>query len=260
MNMRWLVPVGAAAAVAGGVVLVDRSDGRTEAPDAFVSLPAPPESALDIPEPRRLADPPGLARWAPVEHTTVARARPAVDAAAVTTLTTSTPEGTANLVLVLGRAVERDGRLWLRARLPVLPNNTTGWIDRAALGAYQLVRTHLVVDIDALRATLYANGRVAFQADVGVGTPDAPTPRGRFYVRSRLRGFGNEFYGPVAFGTSARSEVLTDWPAGGYIGIHGTNEPSLLPGRVSHGCIRMRNEDIVKLGGLMPVGTPLLVR
>jgi hypothetical protein len=31
-------------------------------------------------------------------------------------------------------------------------------------------------------------------------------------------------------GTSARSRVLTDWPAGGFIGIHGTDEPALIPG------------------------------
>ena len=50
---------------------------------------------------------------------------------------------------------------------------------------------------------------------------------------------------------------LTDWPDGGFIGIHGTDEPQLIPGRVSHGCIRMRNADIVALGRLMPIGTPL---
>jgi lipoprotein-anchoring transpeptidase ErfK/SrfK len=53
---------------------------------------------------------------------------------------------------------------------------------------------------------------------------------------------------------SARSAVLTDWPDGGFVGIHGTNQPELLPGRVSHGCIRMRNEDIVELGRSMPIG------
>jgi lipoprotein-anchoring transpeptidase ErfK/SrfK len=78
-------------------------------------------------------------------------------------------------------------------------------------------------------------------------------------VRLKLAGFDDPFYGPVAFGTSARSAVLTDWPGGGYIGIHGTNAPELLPGRVSHGCVRMRNEDIVELGRLMPVGTPLTI-
>ncbi len=54
-----------------------------------------------------------------------------------------------------------------------------------------------------------------------------------------LYGFDAPVYGPLAFGTSARSAVLTDWPGGGFIGIHGTNEPELLPGRVSHGCVRL---------------------
>ena len=34
----------------------------------------------------------------------------------------------------------------------------------------------------------------------------------------------------------------------------------LLPGRVSHGCIRMRNADVLRLARLMPVGTPLRIR
>jgi lipoprotein-anchoring transpeptidase ErfK/SrfK len=33
-----------------------------------------------------------------------------------------------------------------------------------------------------------------------------------------------------------------------------------LPGRVSHGCIRLRNEDIEELGRLMPLGTPVTIR
>jgi lipoprotein-anchoring transpeptidase ErfK/SrfK len=68
------------------------------------------------------------------------------------------------------------------------------------------------------------------------------------------------FYGPVAFGTSARSAVLTDWPDGGYIGIHGTNHPELIPGRISHGCIRLRNRDIIRLARRMPIGTPITIR
>jgi lipoprotein-anchoring transpeptidase ErfK/SrfK len=75
-----------------------------------------------------------------------------------------------------------------------------------------------------------------------------------------LTGFSDPIYGPLAFGTSARSAVLTDWPAGGFIGIHGTNQPAILPGRVSHGCIRMRNRDILRLSRRMPVGTPLTIR
>jgi len=41
------------------------------------------------------------------------------------------------------------------------------------------------------------------------------------------------------------------------IGIHGTDEPQLIPGRPSHGCVRMRNRDITRLWQLIQVGTPV---
>jgi hypothetical protein len=179
--------------------------------------------------------------------------------APLTTLSTLTPEGTTNLVLVLGETAQ-GGVEWVHIRLPILPNNMTGWVPRSALGGYQFVTTHLVIDLRRLRATLSRDGRPVFSAPVGVGRPQWPTPRGEFYVRDKLTDYASPFYGPVAFGTSARSAVLTDWPDGGFVGIHGTNAPGLIPGRVSHGCIRMRNRDILHLAQLMPVGTPLTIK
>ena len=99
-----------------------------------------------------------------------------------------------------------------------------------------------------------------FRAAVGIGTARYPTPAGTFTVRERLSGFDDPFYGPIAFGTTARSPVLTDWPGGGFVGIHGTDRPDLIPGRVSHGCVRLRNADIRRLAALMPVGTPVTIR
>jgi lipoprotein-anchoring transpeptidase ErfK/SrfK len=163
-------------------------------------------------------------------------------------------------VLVLARRVDRQGQVWVRVRLPVLPNNTTGWVPRDALGGYGVVRTHLVVELGRESATLLRDGVSIFRAPVGVGTARWPTPTGEFYIRNRLTSLDQATYGPLAFGTSARSSLLTDWPAGGFVGIHGTSRPDLLPGRVSHGCIRLRNEDILRLGRLMPVGTPLTIR
>ena len=43
------------------------------------------------------------------------------------------------------------------------------------------------------------------------------------------------------------------------MGLHGTNQPGLIPGRPSHGCIRIKNENIARLFRLIPVGTPLLI-
>jgi lipoprotein-anchoring transpeptidase ErfK/SrfK len=65
-------------------------------------------------------------------------------------------------------------------------------------------------------------------------------------------------YGPIAFGTSAYSR-LSDWPGGGVIGIHGTDQPGLIPGRVSHGCVRVPNRAIRRLARLVGVGTPVLI-
>jgi lipoprotein-anchoring transpeptidase ErfK/SrfK len=154
---------------------------------------------------------------------------------------------------------DRGGRGWIKVRLPILPNNTVGWVPRSSLGGYQSVSTHLLVDRARLRATLVRNGRTVFAAPVAVGARQWPTPAGRFYVRNKLTGYSSPFYGPLAFGTSAHSDELTDWPAGGIVGIHGTSLPQLIPGRISHGCVRLRNPDILRLDRLMPVGTPVTI-
>ena len=223
----------------------------------LAALAAPGETGAQ--EPFQLSGPGGVSRWAYVERRVVARRLPATTAPRVATLATRTPERTANLVIVQER-VELSGRLWVRVPLPVLPNGTTGWIPRSALSEYTTVRTRLVVDTRRLTARLTRGGRTVFQTRVGVGRDRWPTPRGEFFVRNRLTGFRDPFYGPLAFGTSARSAVLTDWPSGGFMGIHGTSAPQLLPGRVSHGCIRMRNRDVLRLGRIMPIGTPVTVR
>jgi L,D-transpeptidase catalytic domain len=201
-----------------------------------------------------------VTRWAYVVRPTVARAGPSANTPMVSTVRTMTPEGGPNLVLALASRRDVYGRAWVRVRLAILPNNSTGWILRDALGELHLVRTRLVVERAQLRIVLWRNGRVLFRARAGVGQVRWPTPRGEFYVREKLAGFNDPFYGPIAFGTSARSAVLTDWPGGGYVGIHGTNQPGLLPGRVSHGCIRLRNLDIRRLAQLLPLGTPVSVR
>ena len=222
-------------------------------------LPRPERPAFVVGKPRLLRKGQTPARFASVQQEAVARDRPTPTAGTVAVLALKTPEGTSNIALVLGEVTRPDGQ-WVHIRLPVLPNDRTGWVPRRVLGGYHFVHTRLVVDRKRFSATLFRDGRAIFHAAVGVGRPESPTPRGRFYIRDRLSGFGNPFYGPIAFGTSARSSVLTDWPGGGFVGIHGTNEPDLIPGRISHGCIRLRNADILRLSRLMPVGTPITIR
>jgi len=222
-------------------------------------LPAPASLGLHVGRPRPLPNLATPSRWSNVLRQVTARRAPGRREPVIAVVGTRTPEGTANILLVQGSRTVA-GSLWLRVRLPILPNNATGWVPRSALGAYHVVETHLVVDRERLSATLYDSGRPVFRAPIGVGQARWPTPTGSFYVRDRVTGYRSPFYGPIAFGTSARSTVLTDWPGGGFIGIHGTDQAGLLPGRVSHGCIRMRNADIRRLAALMPVGTPLTIQ
>lgn len=220
---------------------------------------APPARGFTIPPPRLLAASRDVTRWAPVIEGTLAHRRPDARSPVVARVGTSTPEGTANLVDA-DEEVERDGVAWVRARLSALPDGTVGWLPRRALGGWSFVDTRVIIDRMALTLTLYRGSRRVFRAPVGIGAPGTPTPTGRFYVRDRLTRYASPEYGPVAFGTSARSATETDWPAGGFIGIHGTDQPALIPGRISHGCIRLKNAAILALARVMPVGTPVTIR
>lgn len=249
----------AAATIAIDIAWFDRRDDlATDAFSDVANLPSPTPPAFRPPPAAPLAEG-SISVWAPVRARAVVRVAPFAQARAITVLDTRTSEDTTNLVLVLERS-RLGGGTWVKVRFPVLPNNTIGWVRREHLGGYHFVNKHLVVDLNRLTATLFTEGRVVFRTAVGVGTSRAPTPRGEFYVREKLTRYRSPFFGPVAFGTSARSPTLTDWPDGGFIGIHGTNQPELLPGRVSHGCIRIRNAAILRLERLLPVGTPLTIR
>ena len=201
-----------------------------------------------------------LSRWAYVDVPVWARSQPDASSRRVKKLTTRTPDRTSELVLALTQRRYANGILWVKVRLPMRPNNTTGWVPRRVLSAFKTTRDQLVVDTGRKVSTLYRSGKKIWSARVGVGERRYPTPKGNFYIREKLivRSSGGP-YGPYAFGFSAYSKQLTDWPGGGMIGMHGTNQPNLIPGRISHGCIRVKNSKIRQLERKLRVGTPVLV-
>ena len=96
----------------------------------------------------------------------------------------------------------------------------------ASVGAQRLhvVDTQLVVSLRQFRMTLFRAGRRSCASRSGSARRARRRPADVLHPRPTAR-YASPFYGPIAFGTSARSAVLTDWPAGGFIGIHGTNAP-----------------------------------
>jgi hypothetical protein len=207
----------------------------------------------------RLSNLTSLSRWAYPETASTIRATPSAHSNPVGRLRFLSPDEQAELYVVLASAHRRGGQTWLQIEVPARPNGRVGWVPRSALGSLHVVKSYLRVDQSTLTATLYREGKTIFSARIGVGKPSTVTPAGNFYVLEKLRAVGNPIYGPYALGTSAYAPTLSEWPGGGVVGIHGTNEPQLIPGRPSHGCIRMRDADVARLWSLIGLGTPIQI-
>ena len=205
----------------------------------------------------RLSDERLTTKWAHTADLQPVFSRPSGEARRVARLRLLTEDNFAEVYLVLSSWRNSAGNTWLKIRVPKRPNGLTGWVRETALGSLHTVHTQLRVNKHTLRVTLYDRGRKRFSARIGVGKAGTPTPSGHFWIREKFRVGGHTFYGPRAIGTSAYAPYLTDWPGGGVVGLHGTDQPRLVPGRPSHGCIRLRNADILRLYELAPKGTPI---
>ncbi len=85
--------------------------------------------------------------------------------------------------------------------------------------------------------------------EVAVGKPSTPTPIGNWKIIQKTENPGGPF--------GARWMRL-NIPWGGY-GIHGTNEPQSIGKAVSHGCIRLTNENVIELYDIVPLGTEVVI-
>lgn len=198
-------------------------------------------------------------RWAYAASLAPIRAQPSTKSRSISRLRLRTELGNAESYLVLSSFKDRNGIEWLRIRVPGRPNGRLGWVSSNALGALRRTTTSVEVQRWRNRVLVRRNGRVVFRAPIGHGRPGRPTPAGRYWIRDRFRVPAGTIYGVRALGTAAYAPKLTDWPLGGVIGFHGTNQPGLVPGRPSNGCIRMRNRDVVRFYRLVRVGTPVWI-
>jgi hypothetical protein len=149
---------------------------------------------------------------------------------------------------------------WYRVQLPLKPNGITGWVRAEQLELVE-VRTRIAVDLSERTLVLHRNGQRILRTRVAIGSPQTPTPVGRFYVDQRIRARNPRGpYGPGAVGFSAFSEVLTGWTQGGPR-RRPRHEPAPhdRAGRL-HGCLRVRNELLPRIFALALPGTPVVVR
>ncbi len=142
----------------------------------------------------------------------------------------------------------------------------------------------IVVSVPAQRLDLLEAGRVVASWPVstskyGLGSEPGSyrTPTGRFEISEAI-GDGapagaifksRQPTGEIAAPGGEEDHVLTRilWLSGlepenanthdRYIYIHGTNQESFIGAPASHGCVRMRNDDVIDLYDRAPPGTPV---
>ena len=144
--------------------------------------------------------------------------------------------------------------------MPGRPNGRTGWVRAGAL-ELQPVQKRVIIYRGARKFEFWDGARLVRTGKVAVGARGAETPLGLFYVTDKFNPAIDPDWailGAYAFETSAYSK-LTDWPGGGIVGVHGTPWPNLLGQAVSHGCIRLHNDDVSFLRNRVPLGTPVKI-
>ncbi|WP_424766464.1 L,D-transpeptidase [Paenibacillus sp. sgz302251] len=106
----------------------------------------------------------------------------------------------------------------------------------------------IIVDLSERQLHLLDGNTVIHSYPVGVGRMVTQTPTGEYFIINKQAHPGGPF-GDFWMGLSKP-----------HYGIHGTNDPSSIGHFVSHGCIRMFNDDVVALSQIVPIGTMVTIR
>jgi hypothetical protein len=128
-------------------------------------------------------------------------------------------------------------------------------------------RASALVDVSSRWAFFLLGDEVVGAWEVGVGKEEGTTRVGSYSVGDKQREPmwfqpGRE---PVPFG-DPENPLGTRWLAwnengkGTSLGFHGTSDPGGVGGRVSQGCVRMRNEDVEELFEVLPRDATVVVR
>jgi lipoprotein-anchoring transpeptidase ErfK/SrfK len=128
--------------------------------------------------------------------------------------------------------------------------------------------TYLTIDRGNFKLTLWKNLKVKKTYDIAVGQSGLETPAGTYTINDKQ--VNPSWHVPnSAWAGSLAGQVIPPGPADPLVarwmgfyngaGIHGTNEPSSIGSAASHGCVRMRVDDVIDLYDRVPLGTPIYI-
>ena len=125
----------------------------------------------------------------------------------------------------------------------------------------------IVVQLSKRTIDVYHQGEIIKQYLVAIGQTEWETPTGSFSViqKNEYPAWQHPITGEVVPAGHKNNPLGSHWigflsSKDGQIGFHGTNEESLIGEAISHGCIRMLNEDIEDLYTYVELGTTVKVK
>ncbi|MFP4133653.1 MAG: L,D-transpeptidase [Cyanobacteriota bacterium] len=126
--------------------------------------------------------------------------------------------------------------------------------------------THLILSLSDRQVSVRQDDEVIATYPVAVGRGGWETPTGEFEVRQMVKNPAwqnpwTEEVIPPGEENPLGKRWIGFWTDGiNTIGFHGTPDESVMGEAVSHGCVRMRNEDISKMFEKVTVGTKVIVQ
>jgi len=148
-----------------------------------------------------------------------------------------------------------------------LPNFQALVAPKATPKPIPVIETKVVVDLSDRKVRLYEQKQLKATYPIAIGQEGWETPTGSFKVsqmyenpvwqhpitgKNIASGSQENPLGKRWIGFTSQGKLL--------IGFHGTTDYSVLGQAVSHGCLRMKNADVIALYNQVKIGTPIVVK
>lgn len=156
--------------------------------------------------------------------------------------------------------VRRQGD-WLAIQAPELKNGQVAWL-KASDATLDSTPWSLKVDVSKRRLTVLKDDKKMRSFPIAVGSPQHPTPKGRFSVTDKLKVTQpGSPYGCCVLALSGHQvDLPPDWPGGDRLGVHATQDLSSIGKPVSLGCMRAQPAEAKWLINNIPLGSPIYIR
>jgi len=152
----------------------------------------------------------------------------------------------------------QPGDAWAKVFVPARPNGTTAWVQTSQFNWGSSNRM-IQINVSNNTVTIFEGSNVLLTTAAVTGKSSSRTPLANGWVEEIMAG-PSSAYGPRLLSLGIFSDSLNSF--GGSIpkiALHGTNNPSLMGQYASNGCIRVPNDIINQIAGLMPVGSKVII-